>query len=454
MSARSYITFHEYSGFKRSDGSYSEELGDLGIAPATLRALQVASSNIVPGKPVFDFSPAKVRARSLVGVIDVDGTQIEILPKLLSGHGENNQILRNLMFMLSYTNALDVQDAGIAGLSNDFGSFIEAYISIFANRLNRVLTRSGVPKRYEEQSENLDCLKGKINFARNSIVNAVNQSKVFCEFSEFTEDNPVSRALKFVAVALERQTRNVESKRKLQRCIGLLEGTGNAFVEPGQFERMASGRRERDFLALVQLTKMFLERLRPEFGRGNSRRVFALLFDMNELFEEFIFEVLRRNAKNLRVEVRAQKKKRLVTAERNLLDGSDWVDRSLFDTYTDIEIRSPDSGSMMILDTKYKIVGDGSHYGIGNADAYQVLAYKQIHSNEEDLPSVGLLYPKYQKSLWREFRVNGGKQTFFSATIDLSMNFQTDFGVLVNELTRLVQVGLSLGRKDANHAND
>lgn len=40
------------------------------------------------------------------------------------------------------------------------------------------VTRSGVPKRYEERSENLDCLKGKISFARNSIVNAVNQSKV------------------------------------------------------------------------------------------------------------------------------------------------------------------------------------------------------------------------------------------------------------------------------------
>lgn len=444
MSARRCITFHEYSGFKRSDGSYSEDLGDLGIAPATLRTLQSLSISILPGKSIFDFSPTKIRARSFVGVIDVDGTQIEILPKLLAEHGENSQILRNLMFMLSYTSALDIQDAGIAGLANDFGSFIEAYISIFANRLNRVLTRSGVPKRYEERSENLDCLKGKISFARNSIVNAVNQSKVFCDYSEFTEDNPVSRAFKFVAVALERQTRNIESKRRLQRCIGLLESTSNAFVEPEQFERAASGRREHDFLALVQLTKMFLERLRPEFGKKGARRVFALLFDMNELFEEFIFEVLRRNAKRLRVEVRAQRKKRLVTAERDLLDGSDWVDRSLFDTYTDIEVRCPQNGSVMILDTKYKIVGDGSHYGIGNSDAYQILAYKQIHSNGDDLPSVGLLYPKYKKSLWREFRVNGGNQTFFSATIDLSKNFQTDFGALMEELEKLIQMGLGL----------
>lgn len=445
MSIRECITFHEYAGFTRSDGVYSEETGDLGLNLASLRTLQALSGSLFPRKPIFEFSSTKIRARSLVGVIDIDGTQIEILPKLLSGQNGNAQILRNLMFMLSYTSDLDVLDTGTAALAGDFGSFIEAYISIFANRLNRVLTHSGVPKRYEERQENLERVKGKICFARNSIVNAVNQSKVFCEFSEFSEDNTVSRAFKFVAVALEQKTTNLDSKRKLQRCIGLLEGASSVFVEPELLERMASGRREHEFLALVQLTKMFLGRLRPEFGKASHQRVFALLFDMNELFEQFIFEVLRRNSKQLNVEVRSQKKKRLVTAERSLLDESEWEERSLFDTYTDIEVRSLENGTAMILDTKYKIVGNGAHYGIGNSDVYQVLAYKQIHSTDLGCPSVGLLYPKYEKSLWKQFRVNGGDQTFFSATIDLSRNFQTEFSALVDEITRLVQVGLGLG---------
>lgn len=445
MSTRERVVFHEYAGFTRSDGHYTEEISDLGLDPASLRALQNLSATLFPRKPIFDISPTKIRAKSLVGVIDINGKQIEILPKLLSGQEGNEQILRNLMFMLSYTSALDVQDSGTAAISNDFGSFIEAYISIFASRLNRLLTRSGVPKRYEERQENLERVRGKISFARNSIVNAVDQSRVVCEFSEFTEDNPISRAFKFVAVALERKTINDEAKRKLQRCVGLLEGVGNGFVEPESLERTASGRRDQEFLALVQLTKLFLKRLRPEFGKAGQRRVFALLFDMNELFEQFIFEVLRRNSSRLKIEVRAQKKKRLVTAERDLLGETEWVDRSLFDTYTDIEVRSLEHGATMILDTKYKIVGSGAHYGIGNPDAYQVLAYKQIHTVAGACPAVGLLYPKYENNLWKEFRVNGGEQTFFSATVDLSRSFQTDFSALVDELTKLVQVGLGLG---------
>lgn len=444
MRGRHSITFHEYSGFKKADGEISDSIADMNLRPEMVRCLQALSDSLVPRKSVFDFSSTTIRARSLVGVLNVAGTQIEILPKLLAGRSEDagaSSILRNLMFMLSYTHALDVQDTGVAILSKDFGSFIDIYISIFADRLNQMLVRHGVPKKYEDCAENLSRVRGKIGFARNSVLNIVDKAKVFCEFSEFTEDNLISRALKYVSVQLERQSRSVESQRKLQRCIGLLEGVQASFVEPDALERASFGRRDPNFAALVQLTKMFLSRMRPQFGKGPSNQVFALLFDMNDLFEEFIFEVLRRHAGQLQIEVRAQKRKRLVTAERNFVVDAKWEDRSLFDTYTDIEIRSLDSGVVMILDTKYKLVGDGAHYGVGNADAYQILAYKQIHTDGKTTPNVGLLYPKFRNELRKEFRVNGKGPTFFAVTIDLSRDLGTSLPALVSDLASVIEAG-------------
>lgn len=145
--------------------------------------------------------------------------------------------------------------------------------------------------------------------------------------------------------------------------------------------------------------------MRPEFSGQKKSKVFTLLFDMNELFEEFIFKVLQRNESSLGIKVQAQKHKRLVNAERDFLSGGEWKTRSLFATFTDISV-TPDNGRSFIIDTKYKIIhSEKNHYGISNQDAYQVLAYRQIHKIDAVEPSVALLYPTEREDLQREFRV-------------------------------------------------
>lgn len=438
------IIFHEYAGFKRSGGTYSQNLSDLGLTSDSVNLLRGISESLIPGKRIFDIDASTIRARSFVGVLNIGDKQVEIHPKLLARDESNTLgILRNLMFMLSYTHQLDVEDAGIANLSKDFGSFSEAYISIFAERLNRSLARSGTPKRYEAFSENLKTVRGKINFSRNSIHNSIDRAKVFCDYSEFSEDNPISRAFKYVSVGLEKLTRNSATQRKLQRCIGLLEGVQPVFVEPDSLERASSGRRDANFFALIQLTKMFLARLRPQFGKLNRNSVFAILFDMNELFEQFIFETLKRHASVLKIAVKAQSKKRLVTAERDFLGDGVWRARSLFDTYTDIEVTALDSGKRIILDTKYKLIGDGAHYGVGNADVYQILAYKQIHSDGSETPNVGLLYPRHQVNFSKEFQVSGHGPTFFVTTLNVSDDLASNMSGLVREMDIFLRSALS-----------
>lgn len=437
------IIFHEYAGFRRSNGLYSQSLADLEISSSDIKLLRGVSDSLIPGKRIFDIDSESIKARSYVGVMNVGGTNLEIHPKLLSRDDSNTVgILRNLMFMLSYTHQLDVEDSGIANLSKDFGNFSEAYIAIFAERLSRFLARSGTPKRYEDYSENLTAVRGKINFSRNAARNAIDRARIFCDYSEFSENNIISRAFKYVSVGLERLTGNFTTQRKLHRCVGLLESAETVFVEPALLDRATYGRRDPNFIALIQLTKMFLSHLRPQIGRTSTNSVFAILFDMNELFEQFVFEVLKQRASSLKIQVRAQSKKRLVTAERNFLDGGIWQQRSLFDTYTDIEVTSLESGKRIILDTKYKLIGDGAHYGVGNADVYQILAYKQIHSCGSESPKIGLLYPQHVAAISREFQVNGDGPTFFVTTLNLSHDLSSDMESFVRELNTFLRATL------------
>lgn len=438
-----HLRFFEYGGFEDSSGNVSDIISEMKLMATEIQYLRAISENTIPGKAIFEISQSKINATSLVGVISFDGVHIEVLPKLLrnnkiAGKDKDSSILQNLLFMLAYTNELEISDSGIGSLAQKADSFIEAYIAIYADRLSRHLIRYGSPKAYVEKSENLNTIKGKIAFAKHSSINCFDQSRVYCDYAEFTEDNGLSRSLKFVSQSLLQLTRNASSISTLNRCVGLLDGVRAEYVSEGEIDRLSIGKREQNFVALINLTKMFLKKMRPEFSGQKKSRVFTLLFDMNELFEEFIFKVLKRNESSLGIKVQAQKHKRLVSAERDFLNGGEWKTRSLFATYTDISV-TPNDGRSFIIDTKYKIVhSEKNHYGISNQDAYQVLAYRQIHKGESEEPSVALLYPREREDLQKEFRVNGSNTTFMAWTIDISIDLKRNMPMLIQNLQNLI----------------
>ena len=156
----SELKFYEYSGFIGLDGETSDSLQSCSLSHEEIKYLRTISDTVVPGKKIFEIGASSIRATSMVGVVSFGGVHIEILPKLLKNRALNessrqHSILDNLMFMLSYTNALEINDTGIGALSQNQDSFIEAYISIFAQRLCKHLIRFGTPKAYVEKSENL-----------------------------------------------------------------------------------------------------------------------------------------------------------------------------------------------------------------------------------------------------------------------------------------------------------
>ena len=436
------ITFYEYRGFRTPAGAITDSIHELPVDPEELAALRRLSSQLIPGTSIFEITNESIRARSIVGVFSFADLRIEVLPKLLApaggGHAPgDNDIVRNLMFMLTYTNALDTWDTDLATLGAADGDFIESYIGSFARRLSTHLERYGVPKRYVETEGNLHFIKGRIDWGRSVAINSFDQSRSYCAFSEFSEENSVARAFKFVAAALSALTRVSHHDRMLQRCVGLLDGVQARYVEPSVLGRSQHGKRDTNFLGLIQLTKLFLSRLRPDFAPG-VEKVFSLMFDMNKLFEEFIFQALHRNDSQLGITVTPQKKQPLVEAVRELLPSGEWQARSHFDTYSDIKVQFDDGSPPLIIDTKYKLIGEGRHFGISTSDAYQILAYQQIHKSRTENPNVLLLYPRFEVALKKAFQVSSSDATFAVATVDLSQDLQVSFSEFLDELAGIL----------------
>ena len=156
------------------------------------------------------------------------------------------------------------------------------------------------------------------------------------------------------------------------------------------------------------MAKLFLRKVRPELA-GGQEKIPPIIFDMNELFEEFVFALLKENQNSLGIKNLAwQKKKRLIAKPTSLMD-----------TKLDIYFETS-SGDSIIIDTKYKVLDeDAGALGVKNSDIYQVCTYRQLYN---DNSKILLLYPKNEKDIKQRFTLGGTLGELFVATIDLGQD--------------------------------
>lgn len=441
---RHQITFFEYQGFLNND-EICDRLKEFSVVNYSLGHLNHLSNSLIPNDRVFNITHDSITARHIVGVICFNDYQIEILPKLL-GPGKNisklekNQILKNLMFMLSYTHNLMVKDHEISLLGKQNDSFLEIYINIFATRLLKLI-KKGFPCRYLRTEEELGFVKGKIVFSEYYKRNIINRSRITCEYDEFSEDNIVTRILKFVSKKLITVSSSHDSRTKLKTILRLFSEVKDCYFTSHDANNVTISRNNENFDQVFNLAKMFLNKMRSDFSGRSSEQV-SILFNMNDLFEEFVFEFIKRNKVSLGIKnVSAQKGKRLVRAlrERTKTEEKE-IKKSLFNTYTDIMIDfDGDDGKQrrLIIDTKYKVLNDDgrNHFNIKNTDVYQILAYRSIHQTSGIAPKVALLYPENTKPIDREFIISSEEEiSFFSLTINLKYDLRTSREELISEL--------------------
>lgn len=398
--------------------------------------LDKLSGRLIPNKKVFDVTRTHIRPNSIVGSFSVGNKHIEILPKLLK-HGSSDSkktIVQNLMHMLSYTHKIEAYDASIANLDSYNDSFLEAYIRIFSVRLLKLLTKQ-IPRRYIKREENLNYVKGKIYFKEHLKSNYANQAKIYCIYDDFSHDNLISQTFKFVCKQLIHKTSNIDTYKKLKKSLNLLCEVSDRHITNIDVSTIQISRANSEFLYVFNLAKMFLSHMSSTSSNGKNE-VSSILFDMNELFEEYVYQLIRRNSDYLGInKVHLQKGRRLVQAIRPF--GENWKKGSQFNTHTDIFIEFK-NGKNLIIDTKYKLLDtDKPHWNIKNADVYQILTYKLLHSKGNDFPETALLYPQNKEQLGQEFKLSNMNHSFYAFTICLSNNLKLNEFRIINELNSI-----------------
>lgn len=345
-------------------------------------------------------TPSGIETTSWVGVIKYKNTHFQILPKLICNNGDKENILKNLIYMLSYTKKLDIKTSNEARLSTAKNPFIEILIREYAKSLFECLKRL-TPKKYVREEDNKNYLKGKIKFTENIRYNSSNQAKFYCEYDEFSENNILNQLFLFVSTFLYNISNDSYNKKTLKFIMNYYSDIKLVCFDRFKAEKIKLSRNQELFKKPFNLAKMFVEKTSVDLSKNKFENI-TLIWDMNKLFEEFVFEIMKKNESEFGWTFTAQKGKRLLAGD----------DNKKRNTYVDIYAEN--GKDKIILDTKYKIFTGTDDFS--NADVFQVSTYCLLHNADKAV----LIYPRWNKEVPNvpSFKLNTDEK-------DIKINFKT-----------------------------
>lgn len=323
----------------------------------------------------FELIPGGLKFRSYVGVIQAGGLQIEVLPKIDKEGGDKEEYRKLLLGMLHAVGDFKVYAPGLGLLPLKQSSILDFYIEHFIRQVEYLL-RTGLVKQYRTQSLNSGALKGKIDFPRHLTKNLIHQERFWQKTAVYDQDHVWNRIL---AQAIQK-IRILSDNASIQNRIAALElcfpPVTPQRISEITFQKLAYNRKTEAYRSAIGIARLLLLNMQPDIAMG-SDEVLTLMFDMNLLWEKFVYHSLRRYFR--------KENKALVVKAQEVTDfwHSDSWRRYL---KPDIIIEDTLSGQKYVLDTKWKILGEA---GPAAGDLQQLFAYARIFGSSD----TALLYP-------------------------------------------------------------
>ncbi|MDR2582865.1 MAG: McrC family protein [Fibromonadaceae bacterium] len=318
--------------------------------------------------PYYSLIHNGVKFNSYVGVIQVGKTIIEILPKADKNNDENKW--RNILIgMLRTVYDFDVKAPTQSSLKIKPNSILELYFEVFVKEVEYLL-HTGLSKQYIKIENNLNSLKGKILFSKHIQKNLIHKKKFFVNYTTYDKEHILHKLLYKTLKLLQKINTNPALQSKICALLLNFPEMPDIKVTENTFNKITYSRKTEAYRNAINIAKLLLLNYHPDI-RGGSNSVLAIMFDMNKLWEEFVYKSLRKHLGNKGYEVKEQVSKLF------------WESRKI---KPDIVIKK--DNEYWILDTKWKILDDNAK-DINDNDLKQMFVYSLYF----DAPKVALVYP-------------------------------------------------------------
>lgn len=235
-----------------------------------------------------------VKFKNYVGVIQIGGTTIEILPKAdklnTQSPTEKDIWHKVLLKMLAHCKKIKVNAVSEASLRKRNHSLLDLYFELFLNEVNQLL-QQGLIKSYNQNSGNVLALKGRIDFSKNIQQNVIRQERFYTTHQVYNHNHLANQILFEGLKVLKTISNNTYLIDGVNRLLANFPEIKEIEINKTHFDKITSNRKTEPYNEALKIAKMIILNYSPDI-RGGNENMLALLFDMNKLWEEYIYRML------------------------------------------------------------------------------------------------------------------------------------------------------------------
>lgn len=235
-----------------------------------------------------------VKFNQYVGVIQVGNLTIEILPKA-DKTSENELEWRNLLIgMLKSVGLFKVTAPSSSSRTIKPNHILDLYFELFLKEVQSLI-HGGLVKKYRRQEENCNSLKGNLKFSKHISKNLVHQERFYVSHNTYDVNHILHQIIYKTLILLK----DINTNNSLNSLIGsiLLDFPEQATIKVSEstFSNIVFIRKTEVYRPAIEIAYLLLMHYHPNLSNGKNH-VLALMFDMNKLWEKFVYVSLRKNS--------------------------------------------------------------------------------------------------------------------------------------------------------------
>jgi 5-methylcytosine-specific restriction enzyme subunit McrC len=314
----------------------------------------------------FDIIPNGVRFKHYAGVIQVEGLCIEILPK--ADRADENSKWRDVLTdMLKACGKIKIHTSADANLSRSRLNLLELYFDQFLTEVE-ILQRNGLAKQYRKEAGNVKALKGKLDFAQNIRHNLVHKERFYTIHQVYDVDHKIHQVLAQAIDIVRLFSTSMWVHDKCRRVQLAFPEVQKINASKQLLDSIQLNRKTAPYTRALELARLIILNYSPDISQGKDKMI-SILFNMNQLWEEYVLLHLRKAANNFSdIQILGKKRKPF------------WNDNRL---EPDIVLKK--GNETYIIDTKWKTPGKSTSV----EDLRQMYTYSRFWNAKR----IMLLYP-------------------------------------------------------------
>ncbi|MCR9290073.1 McrC family protein [Saprospiraceae bacterium] len=316
----------------------------------------------------FSITHKGIKFSHYVGALQVDDLTIEILPKADRDHKPNKKKWQSVLLeMLRACRLLKIESLTDAHLKLRPNLILELYFEIFVSEVEKLLSQ-GLIKSYRRNEANLKVLKGRLVVPKQLRKNQLHKEKFYTNHEEYDYNHLLNHIISKGLDILAQMVFEPNLDFRIQKLKSHFPKVDNIEITETNFQKIYFHRQTIRYQTALDIARMLILNYSPDI-QGGKKSLIAILFDMNLLFEEYVFRQLKKcQSEDLMVKRQTQK--------------PFWNRR-----YLRPDILLNWKGETIVLDTKWKVL---KKINPNMEDLRQAFVYNRFFEAEKCV----LVYPK------------------------------------------------------------